>query len=747
MTSRTLLVSVALTLAACSGEPELPVLEPTGWTPPEAGWRVSLRPGPSHPAPDWRAHDRTVPLEDLEVRRGEASPAGAPEGGLHLRGPVVRVALPGPLDLTHTMHARLGVSGVSAPSLEVRVEVAQGERRLAKPWEEADLAPAEETGHAGEIALKLTREQRLADAGELVVSIRGAEQGLVLSSVELTASLPDGWRALLEEPRSEPARIAVATESRRGWVLAGGQSLAGSIEPPQGGAILLFGIAYPPEWTFGEATGLRLELRSPGGDLLGALDLPPEKTGSWQPVRVDLPPGVPGRIELTVALQADSPAAAAVEVPALFAPKATAPTVVLISSDTHRGDHLGVALHSAGALTPALDALAARGLEFADAQSTTNITVPSHAALFTGLSPRDTGVIENMATLSERASTLAQAFSDAGYLTLGVASSHLLRSLDAGFDRFDGPATRRVGEATLAVLDRWLPEASGRPLFLFVHLYDAHGVYQPPERFERMYWPADRDAFDPSLEPPAEGRIPPGLEGLRDLDYLRALYKGEISHVDDLVGRLLARPRMASAVVAFTADHGECLGQHGIWWAHKGVYQDTLHVPLLLSWPHGPTGFVWPEPVSHLGLGRTLLDLAGLADVAFPGTSLLDELTPEPDPRRPLFALAGSRQAASVRRGRWQLVRELRGAAAGRVELFDLEDDPAGLRDVAGAHPDVTSELGARLERWLAEEPEETLLGGYRSDPATLRMLAELGYLTASSWSGVEPPDAGQEGD
>src|SRR5690606_14477718 len=123
-----------------------------------------------------------------------------------------------------------------------------------------------------------------------------------------------------------------------------------------------------------------------------------------------------------------------------------------------------------------------------------------------------------------------------------------------------------------------------RPLFVWLHLFDAHSPYRPPEAFAARYYPAGRDPFDPSLPPPdlPDGVLGWDLEGLRDPAWPAAAYKGEVSYLDMQLGRLLHHPRAGAGIVAVTADHGESLGHHGIYYAHSMLYTDSLHVPLVL---------------------------------------------------------------------------------------------------------------------------------------------------------------------
>jgi arylsulfatase A-like enzyme len=409
-----------------------------------------------------------------------------------------------------------------------------------------------------------------------------------------------------------------------------------------------------------------------------------------------------------------------------------APVVVLVTSDTHRADHVGGPNLSdpngggpSGDLvrTPALDALAARGVVYEDCFAPSHITLPSHAALFTGASPRDTGVLDNNTALGAAAPTLAEAFRAAGWLTGAAVSLDILvdahSGFGQGFERLSAPERTRRADETVAVALDWLESSRGRPLFLWVHLADAHAPYDPPDG--AVGYPDGRDPFDPASA--LEGEAPHWLPEVRDVEYVRALYRGEVAYLDDRLGRLLEHPRARAGVVAVTADHGEVLGRHGIWWRHQDLYPDTLHVPLILAWPGAPAGTRVTEPVELVDLGRTLLDRAGLGGEPFPGRDLAAGGAPAPR-----FALSAGARSASVGSEGWHLI--LRLERPHELELYDLAGDPACELDRKQSEPARARALRATLVEWLdSGGPASTGWTGTRGeDPAVLARLAELGY-------------------
>jgi len=554
----------------------------------------------------------------------------------------------------------------------------------------------------------------------------------------LAERAPDGWFDARAGGRAGLLRRS--GERRFGLVAAVGERWSFACDGPAlpADARLTLSLAA---WSPDEAAGARAVVTiriEPSADPSRGTELARVEVGArdWVGVDVELAgvPDEPGRIVVDVAGPAGGWVALADL--ALHAPKPDPRTVLLITSDTHRGDHVSVVGRDGRVATPGVAQLGRRGLSFVDCFASSNITVPSHVALMTGLHPRDTGVRDNRTPLSARAETLAERFREGGFATYAATSIDLLTpehsGLGQGFDRYSATKKRRPGHETIQRLLSWLPDARGKPLFVWCHLFDAHAPYRPPA--ELIDWPRERDPRAAHLPEPA-GRVPDWAPDVRDLGYVRGLYRACVRFVDLALRRLLAAPRFERAIVAFTADHGESLGQHDIWWAHRALYPDTLHVPLVLAWPEGP-GTVAERPVRQIDVGRTLLDLAGSSDADFPGRSLLRE--PPEEEAWPRFALEGGRRSASITWRGWHLIRSLeehtRGLAeevvfAGKRELYDLRTDPKARRDRSATEGDRLRELDEALLRWLDEPDARDLAAPARDDEATRRRLSELGYV------------------
>ena len=205
------------------------------------------------------------------------------------------------------------------------------------------------------------------------------------------------------------------------------------------------------------------------------------------------------------------------------------------------------------------------------------------------------------------------------------------------------------------------------------------------------------------------------------------------------MGRVLAVQRLRDGIVAFTGDHGESFGEHGIWWDHADLYPQTVHVPLILSWPGGPQGVRCLEPVTHTDLGRTLLDLAGLEELEFPGRNLQWALRDAPEDR-PLFRIAAHAFSAAIQSGDWYLILHLRRhqewaleeeRLAHSVELYHLGRDPDCVDDLVREqeHFERAQRMRSKLIEWLRSAPTTGLGATKVMSEQELQRLNALGYV------------------
>jgi arylsulfatase len=319
------------------------------------------------------------------------------------------------------------------------------------------------------------------------------------------------------------------------------------------------------------------------------------------------------------------------------------PNILLVVIDTLRADAVGV-YGSSWASSPFLDSLADEGIIFENAFAPTPMTAPSHASLFTSTHPESHGIWNEVHIDRDRsvfpklppsAITLAEALNAAGYETAAFADGGWVveaRGFDQGFEVFDSKAAGVVDRVASAM--DWLDRRDRRrPFFLFLHTYEVHAPYLPPPGHEDIFAPGyegplrealrDARAFEASGQVENELKdvhhrffkpLLPGLDS-EDLRFLRALYQAELAVVDEHLKRLVSYLRdseeLDETVLVITSDHGEEFGEHGLF-GHGQVYQENLHIPLLIRASDAQASVRRAEPVSLVDIMPTLLSHVGL---------------------------------------------------------------------------------------------------------------------------------------
>jgi arylsulfatase A-like enzyme len=419
------------------------------------------------------------------------------------------------------------------------------------------------------------------------------------------------------------------------------------------------------------------------------------------------------------------------------------PNVLLITLDTTRADYLGC-YGKEGARTPVLDGLAAEGVLFERAVSPSQCTNPAHASILTGLYPARHGVYDNATSLSEQAVTLAEALRDAGYATLGAVSARHLNDENSrfgqGFETFLDcePIELAAGERNASLLPA-LRALAGRPFLAWVHYYDPHGDYSPPPPYDTLHEPGDDFApiaSNKTMDIRA-GRKP-GTE--IDPDAVIALYRGEISYLDMEIGRLLATlAEMGEAdntLVVVIADHGESMMEKDVRFCHAGMYNQVLHVPLLMRWPgHLPAGRRVESLVSSADIHPTVLALLGIGS-ASPDLSGRDLRRAIRDPRAVIHAAIFSESVEgrirAVHQGEEKYIKPYpRDWSVTEPHLFRPFADYAEERELRTELPGRVRELDALLEEWLRGAQARCLPPNEDEglDEKTAEALRALGYI------------------
>lgn len=416
--------------------------------------------------------------------------------------------------------------------------------------------------------------------------------------------------------------------------------------------------------------------------------------------------------------------------------KVPPPNVVLVSIDSLRADHV----HAYGyerETTPTLDAMASGGVRFETALSPTSWTLPAHITLLTGKHPEQHQVIKSKRALAKRAVTLAEALHDAGYATAGFVSGPYLQDVHGyaqGFDVYDTdvissePEQSRkdvtspelVRRAT-AWLEDWRQTTPNKPFFLFVHFYDVHFDYVPPPPYDRMF---DSEAPEAVGGNDAYDHILPGMES-RDLERVLALYDGEIRWTDENLGQLLEVLENFSGaedtLVVVTSDHGEEFLDHQ-WRGHsKTLYDEAIHVPLVMKYPRRiPAGQVVDDQVRLSDVAPTILGLAGVHHPKFgsgsKGPHRERDLTPWITGGSPLEPFPRLLAFGELRRSTTQGLVSVRSPEEKYIEAiadpntywhFRLSDDPTE-KDLVSDPPRARA-LASERKAWLADLPGREL--------------------------------------
>jgi tetratricopeptide (TPR) repeat protein len=365
----------------------------------------------------------------------------------------------------------------------------------------------------------------------------------------------------------------------------------------------------------------------------------------------------------------------------------------LVTLDTTRADAIGPE-------TPGVNALAARGRRFLQAYTPVPETLPAHSSLLTGLHPAGHGVHENGRVLSTRHPVLAERMHEAGYRTGAFVSAFVLArrfGLARGFDVYDdelpqGGVERSARETTDAALAHLARGGGVQPEFLWVHYFEPHAPYTPPEPYRSRY--PDRP------------------------------YLGEVAAMDAELGRLVTgfeRQARGPIALVIVGDHGEGLGDHGELQHGNLLYQSTVHVPLVLVGPGVAPG-TSDVPVSTRRVFHTVLDWAGVASAdSLRGPA---EEVVLGEAMKPFLSYGWQAQVMAVH-GR------LKAISAGKLEVYDVRADPGETHDLGAA-----AGLSREARTALLDYPVPSLEPTRAAPPLNAeesRKLASLGYVGAGA--------------
>lgn len=404
------------------------------------------------------------------------------------------------------------------------------------------------------------------------------------------------------------------------------------------------------------------------------------------------------------------------------APALAQRNIILITVDTLRSDYLSCN-GSTKVKTPNLDSLAQQGVNFTRTRSAVPLTLPSHISIMTSLYPITHGVRDNgTARLSDEVSTLAEVLKSHGYQTAAFVGSFVLDhkfGLNQGFDVYNDrmPAdltalekleAERNADAVYSAFSEWFTRNSKKqPYFVWIHFYDPHAPYNPPEIYRNKY------PNDP--------------------------YAGEVAYTDALIGKVLQNLGTYDAnnqIIAVVGDHGEGQGQHQEATHSLLIYNSTLHVPMIIDAPGliSP-GTTFPYLSRTIDLGPTLLDLAGIQNgLKGQGISLKKSIEEMKDPG---ITSASESLYPKVNLG-WSELRgvennQFRFIDAPKPELYDVINDPDETKNVMNQRSAIAGNLQTELNQLYQGSASAAQNSQPEIDPETKERLASLGYVSGST--------------
>jgi arylsulfatase A-like enzyme len=564
-----------------------------------------------------------------------------------------------------------------------------------------------------------------------------------------------------QEERRLLARLG--NENRPAILLFPGERLRLRARLPAGPAHLRGAVGpWVSAMQAGESGELKFTVRTEGGEVgRVTVDVPADlEQADWSELLGEVR-GRPGD-EVTLELGLEG------ELPGLFgglvlsAPpeEPRPPNLLLVSIDTLRADHVG-AYGGRTAATPTLDRLAAEGAFFRAATAQASWTLPSHATLFTSQFPAVHGAtLINRRISHDRSASLTEILAERGYATYAFTAGGFLEppfGFDRGFDAYAdldplrsrtsqvfeaiydhlGPEAglQRIERYGLAGIERCLEQHAQEPFFLFVHTYAVHDYDPPPGELPCR-------AAGCTSEAVRYGRFGETnlITGAADEDHLVHLYDAALSAVDLELGRLLARldelGLRESTLVVVTSDHGEELNERGNFGHGATLYEELLHVPLLMRVP-GRAPEVVERPVMLVDVAPTCLALLGLPrDPRMQGGDLFGTPLPDRSVWSEIDVPPDRIRLRSLRDPQgWKLLQTLPLApeARSRTELYELGSDALECSDLAAREREKAAELARRLEAEVEDcERLSAGLSGVDSaelDAATLDNLRALGYV------------------
>jgi len=398
--------------------------------------------------------------------------------------------------------------------------------------------------------------------------------------------------------------------------------------------------------------------------------------------------------------------------------------VIIVTIDTTRTDYIGC-YGNDNIETPNIDYFAKKGTRFENCRAVVPLTLPAHSSIMTGTYPPYTNVRSNDMFLPDELNlTIAEVLSENGYETAAFVSAFTLfedTGIGQGFQIYNDdtlpegiiaerPPLQRRGDRTWQVAREWLNDREDdKPFFMFLHFYDPHTPYAPPDPYDKRY------PDDP--------------------------YSGEIAYVDFILGNLLPTLEKNSydknTLIIITADHGELLGEHGEEEHGIFLYEPAIHVPFIMYCPGlVPSRKTVSTPISHTDIAPTIYEILNVeAPEVIHGDSLIPILFGSEMPNRPIYSESlyarrsyGWGSYYSIYENKWKFIE------APQPEIYNLAVDPLENSNTIETDAEKATEMSKLLDSYKAKYSEKEFdVEELEADPKHLEMLASLGYLGDSA--------------
>ncbi|MBS4217539.1 sulfatase [Bacillus sp. FJAT-49711] len=417
--------------------------------------------------------------------------------------------------------------------------------------------------------------------------------------------------------------------------------------------------------------------------------------------------------------------------------------IIFISLDTLRANRLGCYGYHLPT-SPYIDKIAGQGVLFESAFASDIPTEVAHTSIFTGKVGLTTGVVSHGSSLTylpKEVKWLPTILRNAGYTTAAVDNLYNLKEWFArGYQYYINTVgkTRWIDGQTINTLAKpWINEHKDKDFFLFLHYWDPHTPYLPPKDYIPTFYDSSKNQYDPTNKSMESAFNHPAypffkyhhydlLGKITDTNYVNALYDAEIRYLDDLLkdldDYLIELGIQDETMLVLFGDHGESLTEHDIYWDHCGLYDQTVHIPLIIRWPNFiPAGKRIRSLVQHADLMPTLLEALNLEIPSdLDGKSLFPLIDEIVDKNHSEIYLSECAWQASrgIRTENYKYIETYDSGPFTRppAELYDINNDPKEENNLIETHLEQANRFQKQLSNWVndkikfSEDPMEYVL-------------------------------------